>query len=227
MTRPTSVPGSPRKGAAQWLERFPVLHPPVSTAGAAVTVVLRDGLTDVETLVIERAANPQDPASGNVALPGGKVDERDGSLAATALRELREEVGLATSDLAGPLRFVGAVPAPRFRLHVGVFAAALAETGRPPTIGDPEEVAHVFWLPTAALAESRLVGRTWEGDSRRVFASVHDGRVVWGFTRRVLRDFFGLPAEDASEGPVYAPAPDTSAPPATEDPGPAGPTDGA
>jgi 8-oxo-dGTP pyrophosphatase MutT (NUDIX family) len=218
MTGPASpVPGTPRAAAASWLDRFPVLHPPVSTAGAAVTLVLRDGLSDVETLVIQRASNPEDPASGDVALPGGRVDERDGSLAATALRELREEVGLGSSDLAGPLRFVGAVAAPRFRLHVGVFAAALAETGGPPTIGSPEEVAHVFWLPAGALAESRRIDRAWDGGTRRVFASVHEGHVVWGFTRRVLRDFFALPPEDAPDGPVYAPPPGGAPPQGTAD----------
>jgi len=184
---------------AAWVERFPVLRPPVSTAGAAVTIVLRDGASGVEALLIERAANPEDPASGEVALPGGRVDESDGSLASTALRELREEVGLGAADLSGPLRFVGAVPAPRFRLHVGVFAAVLSSTASPPTVGSPQEVAHVFWLPQDALGESRLV--TQEG-ARRVVASVHNGHVVWGFTRRVLREFFALPDEDAADGPV-------------------------
>jgi len=185
--------------AAAWVERFAVLRPPVSTAGAAVTIVLRDGSAGVEALLIERASNPDDPASGEVALPGGRVDESDGSLATTALRELREEVGLGAADLSGPLRFVSAVPAPRFRLHVGVFAGVLSPTASPPTIGSPQEVAHVFWLPRSALTESRLVT---EDSGRRVAASVHNGHVVWGFTRRVLREFFSLPTEDAADGPV-------------------------
>jgi len=201
-----SSPAAPTS-IADLLDRFPVLHPPTSTAGAAVTIVLRDGSDDVETLLIERATNPVDPASGDVALPGGRVDARDGSLATTALRELREEVGLGPTDLRGPLRFVGVSAARRFGMQVGVFGASISAAASPPTIGSPEEVAHVFWLPRRTVAESRLVHRDLDGGPRRVLASVHDGHVLWGFTRRVLRDFFGLPEEDAPDGPVLAEGP--------------------
>jgi len=202
--RPAAGPpsGAPRVSAADALARFPVLRPPVSTAGAAVTIVVRDGTEEVEALLIERATNPDDPASGEVALPGGRVEDGDGSLSNTALRELREEVGLGPIDLTGPLRFVGASPAPRFGIQVGVFAVGLSATAGPPTIGDPAEVAHVFWLPRRALTESRLLTRETERGAVRVLGTVHDGHMVWGFTRRVLREFYGLPLEDRPDGPV-------------------------
>ena len=203
MTPPAaSASPEPLPSVGALLARYPVLHPPVSTAGAAVTIVLREGQGSVETLLIERATNPDDPASGEVALPGGRIDDGDGSLATTASRELREEVGLGAGDLTGPLHFVGAVPARRFGIHVGVFAAALSSSARAPTIGSPGEVAHVFWLPATTLSDSRLVTREAGGDARRFLATVHDGHVVWGFTRRVLREFFGLPAEDPTDGPA-------------------------
>ncbi len=206
MTGP-SVPAGPDAASARELvERFPVLRPPVSTAGAAVTIVLRDGASEVETLLIQRAINPEDPASGDVALPGGRVDEGDGSLAVTALRELREEVGLGAADLAGPLRFVGATTARRFSVHVGVFAALLSGAAASVTVGSPEEVAAVFWLPRSSLRDSQLVTRESAGASRRVFGTLHGGHLVWGFTRRVLREFYGLPP-DESPGPSSAAAP--------------------
>jgi len=197
--RPGSVPvslGTP--SAAALAERYPVLTPPTSLAGAAVTIVLRDGASEAEVLLIERAVHPDDPASGDVALPGGRVDESDGSLAATALRELREEVGLGPADLTGAPRFVGAAPAPRFGLHVGVFTAVLSPSAAVPTIGSPSEVAHVFWLPTGALAQERQISRDGARGPRTVPASVHAGHVIWGFTRRVLREFLGLPVETGS-----------------------------
>ncbi len=177
----------------------------MSAAGAAVTIVLRDGRGDVETLLIERAANPRDPASGQVALPGGHVSDGDGSLESTAARELEEEVGLALDDLAGPLRFVETMHAPRFRLTVGVFAAELSDHGGPPTARSAGEVAHVFWLPRGALEATRRVPRETERGTVEVAATVHDGHVLWGFTRRVLRRFFELPLEDEGIGPVLPP----------------------
>jgi 8-oxo-dGTP pyrophosphatase MutT (NUDIX family) len=197
-------PGTPAPPTEQLLARFPVLRPPVATAGAAVTIVLREGSTDVETLLIERAENPEDLASGEVALPGGHVDEGDGTLASTALRELREEVGLAATDLDGPLHFVGSTPARRFGIHVGVFAARLGPRAGPPTVANPREVAHVFWLPRGALSESRPLTRETERGALRILATVHEGHIVWGFTRRVLRDFFDLPVEDVPQGPAFS-----------------------
>ena len=186
------------------LNRFPVLTPPVSTAGAAVLIVLREGLREVETLLIVRAANPDDPGSGQVAFPGGRVAEGDGSLLATALRELEEEVGLTGSDLAGPPRFIGTQPARAFGLTVGVFAAALGPIAQHPRARSPEEVATVFWLPRSALTETRKVTRTTAVGATEVRATVVHGEVLWGFTRRVLRQFFGLPTEDEPSGPAFA-----------------------
>ncbi len=207
MTGPGQGP-SPGRTPAQWLGRYPEEHPPVSTAGAAVTIVLREGLHDVEVLLIERAANPADPASGQVALPGGHVNDGDGSLEVTAARELEEEVGLTLADLAGPLRYVETVTARRFGLRVGVFATELASGGARPTARSAEEVAHVFWLPRATLEATRRIERETHLGSADVTATVHEGHVLWGFTRRVLRRFFELPTEDEVVGPVLPPHPD-------------------
>lgn len=204
MAAPASRVGEAPPTIHELLGRFEALAPPVSTAGAAVTIVLREGAREVETLLIVRAENPQDPASGDVAFPGGHVSDSDGSLASTALRELDEEVGLKESDLAGPLRYVSTEMAPRFGLRVGVFAAALAPVAQPPSARSPEEVAHVFWLPRSALGASRTVARDTPRGTIEVHATVQDGHVLWGFTRRVLRQFFELPTEDERFGPAFA-----------------------
>ena len=201
---PASVVGDAPRNVDGLLERFPVLSPPLSTAGAAVSIVLREGLHEVETLLIVRAANPDDPGAGQVAFPGGRVSEGDGSLVATALRELEEEVGLTGADLVGPLRFVGTQPARAFGLTVGVFAGALGPVAGPPRARSPQEVATVFWLPRSSLAETRKVTRTTALGPTGVRATIVHGEVLWGFTRRVLRQFFGLPTEDVLSGPAFA-----------------------
>lgn len=186
-----------------WLARYPEERPPVSLAGAAVTLVLRNGREEVEVLLIERTHRATDPASGQVALPGGHVTDSDGNLSVTALRELEEEVGLGVGDVRGGLRYVGAEQAIRFGVRVAVFATALGPPARSAYPRDTEEVAHVFWLPRSTLDRTRQVERD---TSRGVFpvpATVFEGHVVWGFTRRLLRTFFELPLEDGALGPAF------------------------
>jgi 8-oxo-dGTP pyrophosphatase MutT (NUDIX family) len=205
----TDPPASSVRSLAELLADHPVERPPVQSAGAAVTIVLREGESDLEVLLIERASDPDDPASGQVALPGGHVSEGDGNLAQTALRELEEEVGLARSDLEGELHYVATVHARRFGIDVGVFAAQLGSAGRAPVPGSPREVAFVFWLPRSALETTRRVERDTSVGIVPVNATVHEGHVLWGFTRRVLRQFFGLPLEDETFGPAYMSRPAT------------------
>jgi 8-oxo-dGTP pyrophosphatase MutT (NUDIX family) len=199
------VPGTAPKALSDLLSRFPALAPPISTAGAAVVIVLREGSEEVETLLIERAERAEDPASGQIAFPGGHVSEGDGSLAVTALRELEEEVGLSRADLAGELRYVTTVLAIRFGLKVAVFATELSPVANPPTARSAEEVAHVFWLPRSALAASRPIVRETSRGLAEVRATVFEGHVLWGFSRRVLCQFFGVANEDEFIGPVFAP----------------------
>ena len=204
---PVAPVGAAPTTLAELLGRFPEDAPPVGTAGAAVTIVLRDGESEVETLLIERTERPTDPASGQVAFPGGRVEESDSSLRVTALRELEEEVGVTPTDLQGPPKYVSTEHAVRFGIRVAVFAARLGEGKNPPTVLSADEVAHVFWLPRSALGTTRRVHRETGLGLMEVPATVYDGHILWGFTRRVIREFFGLPAEDERFGPAFAPDP--------------------
>jgi 8-oxo-dGTP pyrophosphatase MutT (NUDIX family) len=138
-------------------------------------------------LLIERSVREEDPASGQVALPGGHVDPADPDLVATALREMEEEVGLTAADLAGPLRYVTTTRAARFSLEVAVFVGELGRSGRAELRPSPREVREVFWLPRSALGRPSWVDREGPRGRLRVEATVHAGHVVWGFTYRVLR----------------------------------------
>ena len=156
----------------------------------------------METLLIQRTERPEDPASGQVGLPGGRVDPSDGPLVSTALRESEEEVGLGRADLVAPPKFVSIVPAPIFSMDVGVFAAELAASARPARAQSADEVARVFWLPSDALRSSTKVTRDTPRGPREVDAVIHEGHVLWGFTRRVLRGFFELEPFPGPEGAV-------------------------
>ena len=172
---------------------------PLTRAVAAVLAVLRDGPDGVEVLLIERALNEEDPASGHIGLPGGHAEPFDGTLEATAARECDEEVGVGIADLRTPPRFVVVGRALSSRMRVAVFCAAHRPDGAPPRARDPAEVADVFWAPARAFSQVELVERETARGPRLVPAVRVEGRVVWGFTLRVLRILFGYEAGAVQE----------------------------
>lgn len=161
-------------------------------AHAAVLAVLRDGPEGVEVLLIERAESDDDPASGQIGLPGGHVEPTDASLAETAERECGEETGISGRDIKGPPRFVLVSHALSSRVRVAVFTAELTPAGAVPTARDPTEVASVFWMPRAAFATMGVAERETSVGLRRVPAVRFGKHVVWGFTLRVVRVLFGF-----------------------------------
>lgn len=179
----------PRTELHRLLARYPLDSPPASAADAAVLIILRAGRSDVELLLIERSIRPGDRASGQVSLPGGHVEPSDTTLADTALRECREEVGLGPDDFRERPRYVWSTDAPHFSLRVGVFAAELG-----PSVGrfidtSPREVARVFWLPLRSLAITTRVPRPAPAGRREFDAVLYEGHVLWGLTLRVLQRF--------------------------------------
>ncbi len=167
--------------------------PPLAFAGAAVLVVLRDTPTGPETLLIQRTERLEDRASGQVALPGGRVDPSDSALVNTALRELNEEVGLNADHLVHPPRFVELRAAPVFGKHEAVLASRLAPNAGQPYVADAKEVESVFWFPASELEHITSVTRSTQLGDIEVSAVLFESHVLWGFTLRVLCRFFGLP----------------------------------
>lgn len=195
---------SGRPHLTEVLGRFPVArNVSLDFARAAALAVLRERADDVEVLLIQRTERSNDPASGHVALPGGRVEPADEGLERTALRECEEEVGIGASDLAEPVRFVGVGRAFQSQLPVGVFAAPMAARARPPRPASRAEVAEVFWLPRSTLLPARAVERSTQVGTRTVEATVFEGHVLWGFTRRVLLDLFEMdpPQDGVGAGP--------------------------
>jgi 8-oxo-dGTP pyrophosphatase MutT (NUDIX family) len=149
---------------------------------AAVASILRQGMDDVELLLIKRAERQGDPWSGHVAFPGGKREAADASLLSTAMRETEEEVGLRLE----PRSFVARLHDVRARMDgykVAHFVFRLED--RAVSLAMSPEVAAVLWVPLATLAEVERADD--EAPARRGFPSVKLGDyVLWGMTYRMV-----------------------------------------
>jgi 8-oxo-dGTP pyrophosphatase MutT (NUDIX family) len=187
------------------LELLATTPPPLEDAQAAVMAVLRPGPAGLEVLLIERTRRVSDPWSGQVSLPGGRTDAKDPDLAATALRELEEEVGVRATDLVPPLRFFRTFPTHRASLRVAVFVARLGVPERTRTFAPNSEVASAFWFPLPKLSEIERTTWPTEHGPLEIEGIPYDGRVVWGFTRAVLLSMAELlvevPADFSDGGP--------------------------
>jgi 8-oxo-dGTP pyrophosphatase MutT (NUDIX family) len=150
---------------------------------AATALIVAPAEGHLEVAFIERVHRPGDRWSGQMALPGGKRDPEDDDLAATAVRETREEVGVA---LPAP---VGRLDDQRGRVTRGIVATyVFALDERPTMTPHPDEVADAMWIPLATLfAADTAVRYRWGGLPFPGLA--HDGRVIWGLTHRILGSF--------------------------------------
>jgi 8-oxo-dGTP pyrophosphatase MutT (NUDIX family) len=138
----------------------------------------RDG--DVHVWLVRRPTSMRSHA-GQVAFPGGKKDESDDSLLATALRETEEELGIARGavDVLGPLDDLLTITAFTISPWVGWLAPG-AEV-RP----NPDEVARAFAVPLRAFLEPPGGVLPWRGWTV-------DGELVWGATAAMVRGFVAI-----------------------------------
>ncbi len=154
---------------------------------AAVLVALSLDRGELRAVLTRRREDLRRHA-GEISFPGGRRDETDADLGATALREAHEEIGLppAAVDVLGALQ-----PTPTIATGYAVYPfVGLIEPGQSWRLS-PREVAEVLDLPLASVlagyARRRLVRR---GIPIRTDTYVVDGQLIWGATARILADLF-------------------------------------
>jgi len=170
---------------------------PADHQQAAVAVVLREGASGSELLFIERSTREDDPWSGHMAFPGGRVEAGDADTRAAAERETLEEVGVSLSgaDYLGHLADLQG--SPRFRQNRLIVSAHVYSVKDPaPFVLDEREVATALWFPVQGLSdpERHVPYRTpamREVDFPGLLVGEPDRHVVWGLTYRFVDIFMG------------------------------------
>ena len=123
-------------------DHAPTVHGTAERTQASVALVVGERDDDLALLFIERARHEGDRWSGDIAFPGGRIDERDRDPAATAARETREEVGIS---LAGRRPLARLDDLVGFRESVVVSGYVFAVEGCPQPRSN-HEVRSAFWL---------------------------------------------------------------------------------
>jgi 8-oxo-dGTP pyrophosphatase MutT (NUDIX family) len=163
---------------------------------AAVLIPLFQKDSEYQVLFTKRTHKVENHR-GQISFPGGRVDEGDGSLQETALREANEEIGLLREDVTilGQIddattlssnfiihSFVGLIPYPyNFRIN-------------------PQEVKRLIQVPFRVfLGDSPLHDSDdtveYEGARYRTPTYTFQGDVIWGATARIMEDFLRILGE--------------------------------
>lgn len=152
---------------------------------AGVLVPLMSGGRGVEVILTKRSSRLKHHP-GQIAFPGGKVDEGDADPVAAALREAEEEIGLPRRavEVLGTMdaheTVTGFLVTPVFG-RIRDFFTPVPEAG---------EVDEVFSVPLAHVANPanfRIEGRRWRGQVRRYYVVPYGPYYIWGATARILK----------------------------------------
>lgn len=168
---------------------------PVPAGGgflASVALVLRPAEASPEILLIKRAEWERDPWSGHMAFPGGRREKGDASLLRTAVRETREETGVALLEEGETLGRLEPVTPQSSRLpDLSIVPFVFAVRPETPAWVASPEVAEVHWIPLERFRDrsARTVYRFAVGAEELAFPAFEvQGRLVWGLTHRILTD---------------------------------------
>lgn len=138
-------------------------------------------------IILTRRALTMNSHAGEVAFPGGKKDEGDADLLATALRESEEEIGLgrAAVQVLGQLAPLRSRAGIKVTPWVGLVEPDVALTA------NPQELDSIFRVPLRFFIETKpqndhLV--RWMGNEFLMPTWRYGEQVIWGLTAYIIVD---------------------------------------
>jgi 8-oxo-dGTP pyrophosphatase MutT (NUDIX family) len=188
-----SLPGGWKPDIAGDGRHFKLTRAP-SPASVLVPLVQRDD--GLHVLLTRRSEQLRDHA-GQISFPGGRAEPFDADVAATALRETEEEVGLARAHV----EVIGHMPT-YTTVTAYVVTPVVALVTPPFTLSlDRTEVDEAFEVPLSYLMTPRHHQRhvfTFDGGERQFLsmpwrpAGSAREYFIWGATAAMLRNLYGL-----------------------------------
>ncbi|BCW88546.1 putative Nudix hydrolase NudL [Alphaproteobacteria bacterium SO-S41] len=165
-------PGERKAGAPAFLRNAAVLVPIIHRPA---------GLT---VLLTRRSAHLSSHA-GQVAFPGGRIDDTDDGPVDAALRETEEETGIPR-DFVTPVGLLD--PYETGSGFVIIPVVGVLREGCTP-VASPDEVDEIFEVPFAFLmdvANHQSHSGVWAGRERRYYAMPYESHNIWGATAGMI-----------------------------------------
>jgi len=159
---------------------------------AVVAILLLDETgRGLQTLLVERAEREGDPWSGQIGLPGGRVKQGAETPRTALRREVDEEVGIKLEEVGVELGSLSVGhPMRRLEMRVQPWVYGLSVK---PSVSIGSEIAGSFWVNLSGLpskmkmSEITIRDKPWSVES-----FVVEGKIVWGFTYRVLTELLPI-----------------------------------
>ena len=168
------------------------IQPPTDTRKAGVLILLYADGGDIWMPLIQRPIY-QGVHSGQMALPGGKVEQTDLDIIDTALRETHEEIGVKVlrSAVLGKLSDIYIPPS-----NMTVTPVIATTLTRPKYTREVSEVAKILDIALSQLKDTKNmtsceVGR-YDDKPLSAPAYVLSDKVVWGATAMMLSEFLHI-----------------------------------
>ncbi|MCC5880332.1 MAG: CoA pyrophosphatase [Idiomarina sp.] len=153
-------------------------------SASAVLIALVEESAGLQVVFTQRTSHLRHHA-GQICFPGGRQEDADLNLQATALREFEEELGVASSqvEVVGQLPQMPVISRFMIQPYIGFL------TTMPHWQPDPGEVSEVFTVPLNELLQQQqhFAYRATRLGMQRVWFIPWQQRLIWGATAGIVR----------------------------------------
>lgn len=152
---------------------------------AGVLVPIRETAQGL-SLILTKRSSALKHHPGQIAFPGGRVEETDRDPVAAALREAEEEIGLPPSSV----EVLGSLPTHETVSQFEMFPVLGWVRDDFVPKAEEGEVSEVFEVPLSHVlnpANFAIQSRRWRGHTRSFYTVPYGPYYIWGATARILR----------------------------------------